>query len=834
MKIEAVAHKCIVNGKVRYQSLEEHLLNVAINASREAKPYGLENTLFLVGILHDLGKAQKAFYEYITKDTKAHVVHSSAGGKYIADSCEALKNSDNNRYEQIDTYKEITSYVIFAHHGLMDMINMKEGSDNYGTRLDYAVKDNVYEQEILPYVKELETILINKGYEPIECILKKSYEEINCVIKNQFDPLIIKDDSKKEQNKKHSFYIGCLVRFILSYLKNADVTDSISVEQPQLISRIAEKERDDFWEKSLDNVEKIYDEFKKKKQSQLSVLRSQISEDSKIFSVENKTGIYTLEVPTGGGKTLTALRYAINNAKEFQKERVFYITAYLSVLEQNASEIKRVINNDDYVLEHHSNIVKDYGDDNENEDDNPQYMWQQYLEDSWERPIVLTTMVQFFNTLFAGKSNNIRRFNQLKNSVIIVDEIQSLPVKAIYNFNLMANFLKEVMNCNIVLCSATQPLLDDESLDYKINYGNNKQSNKNIIGLTKEQKQLFDRVHFVNKTGNNATDVMTTADLSTLVMECVEEKDSVLIVLNTKNAVKSLYEAIPEEFEGKLVYLSTNMCASHRLDVIKDIKDSLKNKGKIICISTQLIEAGVDIDFNTVIRSLAGIDSIIQAAGRCNRENRLDKGIVFLINYCEENLKMLQDIKATVDACQGALRTYIKKYGNNNLNMDELQQIYYQKYYDEKNTTMVYAIGKDGTNILEWLSDNKMNVCSYHANQGKRYPRHLRQAFKSAANAFNLIDNQTQGIIVHYNNEDLLNKLNEAYQKYDYGSIKKILAQLQSYTVNVYNLDEFKNVCTALKSFSGEEIAYILDEENYDRTIGVIVNGNYPAENFVI
>ena len=452
-----------------------------------------------MGILHDIGKAQSAFYEYITKNKNTHVVHSSAGGKYIDDYCETLKNSAPEQYKNMDLYKEIISYVIFAHHGLMDMINMMDSTDNYVKRLDYAVQDNVYDQEIIPYVKELEKLLINEGYEPIEVIIKKSCEEINVILESQYDLLNAVGDSKKEQKRKSSFYIGCLVRFILSFLKNADVNDSISVEQPQLITEINAAERNKFWKKSSDNIEKVYGTFKNANQSELSILRSQISDNAKKFSGENETGIYTLEVPTGGGKTLTVLRYALNNANTFHKDRIFYITAYLSVLEQNATEIKEVIHNDDYVLEHHSNIVKEEN-DNENEDDNPRFMWRQYLEDSWDSPIVLTTMVQFFNTLFKGKSNNLRRFNQLKNSIIIIDEIQSLPVKAVYNFNLIANFLKEVMNCNIVLCSATQPLLDDESLDYKINYGNNNKINKNIIDLTIEQQQLFDRVHFINST----------------------------------------------------------------------------------------------------------------------------------------------------------------------------------------------------------------------------------------------------------------------------------------------------------------------------------------------
>lgn len=814
--------------------LEDHLFNVAINASKVAKPYGLENTLFLAGILHDLGKAQLAFYEYITKDTQAHVVHSSAGGKVISDICETLKRSEPDRYDQIDLFKEIVSYTIFAHHGLMDVINKKDTADNFLVRLNYAAKDNNYEQEILPCLKELGMCLTERGYDSIEVLVIKSYAEICTITKEKFDDLIKSVDSKKEQKKIKSFYAGCLVRLILSFLKNADINDSIAVEQPELIKEISTREYEDFFNNAHINIEKVYAEFAQHRQSELSKIRCQISEDAKNISTKNEMGIFTMEVPTGGGKTLTTLRYAINNAKEFKKDRIFYITAYLSVLEQNAGEIKRVINNDDFVLEHHSNIVKDYDEGNENEDDQPKFMWQQYLEDSWEQPVVLTTMVQLFNTLFKGKSNNLRRFNQLKNAVIIFDEIQSLPIKAVYNFNLMANFLKTVMNCNVVLCSATQPLLDDESIDYKIRYGNKDGVDKDLISLNKRQKQLFERVDFINKTGKNATDIMSSADLRSLVMDCVDKYDNVLIVLNTKKAVKALYEYVSKIFDGRLVYLSTNMCASHRLEVIRDLKKSLKRGEKIICISTQLIEAGVDIDFNTVIRSLAGIDSIIQAAGRCNRENRLEKGLVYLINYAEENLKMLQDIKATVDSCQGALRTYIKKHGEGDLNMDILQQIYYQKYYDDKNTAMVYAIGKDGTNVLEWLSDNKLSANEYRANTGKPFQRHLRQAFKSAGNAFNLIDNQTQGIIVPYKNDVLLTKLNEANQNSDYRTMKKTLRQLQSYTVNVYNLDEFKNACSIYQNYDGEVMAFILDEANYDMTMGVMLEGNYPAENFVI
>jgi len=424
-------------------------------------------------------------------------------------------------------------------------------------------------------------------------------------------------------------------------LKNADILDTINA-YGLLIEPLKDEEKQKLNESYLEAIERKYRSFSHPT-TRLNEIRSQIGERVKSRGEKDSTGIYRLDLPTGAGKTNLSMRYAFHQLVDQNKSRFFYITPFLSVLEQNASEIRKVIG-EVGVLEHHSNVVKQTDDNDEKE-----AAMSNYLIESWDSQTILTSMVQFFQTLFKTKSANIRRFSSLANSVLILDEVQSLPIEVTTLFNLTMNFLNKVMNTTIILCTATQPAYDSTAIKHKLSYGGKYGEAADIAELTHDEKEVFSRTELRKFDENNQH-----SNLSDLVEFVLGNDESILAIFNTKKTVDKFYMMLEGLTDRPIYQLSTNMCAQHRLDIISEIKQHLKKGIPIICISTQLIEAGVDIDFNRVIRSYAGVDSIVQASGRCNREGKRDKGQVTLVNLTneEENILSLKEIKAKKDATE--------------------------------------------------------------------------------------------------------------------------------------------------------------------------------------
>ena len=501
------------------------------------------------------------------------------------------------------------------------------------------------------------------------------------------------------------------------------------------------------------------------------------------------------------------MRYAFHQLVDQNKSRFFYITPFLSVLEQNATAIKKVIG-EDGVLEHHSNVVQNKQ-ENEDKGDEKESLLPEYLIESWDSPVVLTSMVQFFQTLFKTKSANIRRFSSLANSVLILDEVQSLPIEVTTLFNLTMNFLNEVMNTTIILCTATQPAYDSAAIKHKLFYGGKYGEAADIVELTHEEKAVFSRTELRKFDENNQH-----SNLSDLVDFVLENDESILAIFNTKKTVDKFYMMLEGLTDRPIYQLSTNMCAQHRLDIIAEIKQHLKKGIPIICISTQLIEAGVDIDFNRVIRSYAGVDSIVQASGRCNREGKRDKGQVTLVNLTseEENLSRLKEIKAKKDATEHIIHKI-----SSPIEMSLLNRDFFEYYYANNQGSMDYPLSH-GESVYDYLGIN-----SYQ--DRKDFKGKLKQAFKTAGLKMNLINNDTIGVLVPYGEaiEKLL--VLEELCEYDYPSvedyqtIKALLKELQPYTVNVRQHDQ---VLEATKSYLNGQIL-ILSDGYYDEKKGVII-----------
>lgn len=774
------------------QTVIEHIIGVANKATVKGKYIGLENLLYLTGLLHDMGKGTRIFEDYIRKAAedsssvrRGELDHSTAGGKYIYE----------NFYKDTQIQKitaQLISIAITSHHGLYDCIDIN-GKNNFVRKMNK--NEEIYYEEVLNNCK---TTL--KTYD-LEELFKRSLNEAKEIF------IKIKDITSDMNDNTCSFFLlSCLERLILSVLVDADWTDTSEFMNEQNVTcNTDESKLHEIWKNMqlyLDNRinELSYD-------NKVSLLRKSISDECYEFG-KNGSGVYCLPIPTGGGKTLSGLRYAIEHSKINNKSRIIYVAPYLSILEQNANEYRKALGSGEYILEHHSNIILDEADST-----------YKYLRETWDSPIILTTMVQFLEVLFSGRMQSIRRMNQLANSVIIIDEIQSLPIKCVSIFNLMMNFLSRVCNATIVLCSATQPLLGQ--VDKNILYSQPINITKNI----EQQFENFKRTKIINSMIQGG---YNTEELSEFVLSKINNVDNCLIILNTKSAVKNLFSELSrkineENIDVELVQLTTYMCAEHRNDVIKSLKEKLGNR-RVICISTQLIEAGVDISFECVIRSLAGIDNIAQAAGRCNRNGEREIGYVYVINYKDENVSKLKDIKEAQRVTQKVFDKIESdlSYAQYDLLSPKMMNLYYEIYFYNRKNEMDYTIKESNTTILELLDMNPVGSKSYVERNGEDVPIIMKQAFDYAGQKFEVIDSNTIGLLVPYKNGK--SYIDIIKNSRDFQEIKRQLRKMQRYTVNMYRNDlmiEKLKARNAIDDSALEGNILILREGFYDEVIGV-------------
>ncbi len=742
-----VAH---INDMGNEQTVEEHCENTAKMCYKEGERIGAGNVCYEAGLLHDLGKNKEEFDTYIRKSIcgnsnvkRGEIDHSTAGGQFI------FKNF--RKKDRLTA--ELIANAIFSHHGIRDIID-ENGNEVFLARTE---KENIQYDEVIENSREL----IEKNTP--ENIFRRACSEVKD-IKSK-----ITDVCNKSGNGMEAAYfmLGCLQRFITSVLIDADRIDTA-----EFMTGMKFNENNDcqkIWEIYEKRLNQRLEKFKD--DNKISRLRKQMSEECFRFA-DKEGGIYCLPVPTGGGKTLASLRYAIAHCRKFNKRRIIYIAPYLSILEQNAKEIKGILKDDKNILEHHSNIIVD----NENEKN-----IYTYLSEGWTSPVILTSMVRFLETLFSADTLSVRRFNRLSDSVIIIDEIQNLPVKVIDMFNVMANFLAYVCNAAIILCSATQPLLNEA--DKKILYG----SPQNMINISDEITDGFRRVRITDCT---RTESYTTEELADFIIEKTDR--TMLVILNTKGAVRKLCNELESRnTEYKIYQLTTYMCPQHRNDVIDKIKKEINEGEKLICISTQLIEAGVDISFENVTRSIAGLDSVIQAAGRCNRHGHEEIKTVYIINYTEERLGSLEDIKNGQMCMRSVLLNYKNNYsklGIDYLLSKEAIDEYYEKYFNSRCEEMKYIINDPvNTNLFSLLSDNK----SIKAIRKTKNGTLTAQSYKLAGNIFEVIDSNTIGIVVPYGEGK--EKIEKLMNTQDISVIKELLKELQRYTVNLYRSDRYIN-----------------------------------------
>ncbi len=773
------------------QTVAEHCEAVCNLCEDYGAKIGLKNTAGLMGIMHDFGKAKDEFETYLRycaehpddHSLKGTVNHSSGGAQLIFDQFFAIDN-----YQKLTT--ELVSLAICSHHGGLSDIISPEGIDSLHKKI-HPKEDISFDECLQNFTKEVVKLpQINERF-------YKSRDEVIEII-----------NRLKEARILDTFSFHLVAKYLFSCLIDADRLDTFNFMEDRQQEK-SNSGTSDLWEELSEKLEHHIEGFIK--ESKISILRREISDACKNFA-QHKPGIFRLCVPTGGGKTLSSLRYALEHAKikAFKKERIFYIIPFTTIIDQNARVIKDILKRDDVILEHHSNLVSD----NDNED-------YKLLTERWNSPIIMTTMVQFLNTLFAGGTQDIRRMHNLANSIIIFDEIQSVPIKCVHLLNNALNFLSRICNATIILCTATQPLLSETRRPLKID------SPADIIEDVDEKFRQFKRVNIVPSLINGGYEIGRLAEF---VLEKMDNIRNALVILNTKTSARNLFKQLgeinsilPEHKKFQMFHLSTSMCPKHRLKILDKLKSNLEND-RVICISTQLIEAGVDISFECVIRAIAGLDGIAQAAGRCNRHKEKSCANVYIVNIKNEDLSKLLDIQEGRDCTIRILGEYEKEPGayDNDLLSPKTMERYYQYYFYSRKDKMDYNIINLNTSMYDLLSANPKGTEAYEGREGKRSQYLINQAFKTAGDNFCVIDNNTTSVLVPYDKgEDLIIKING---KCSFEELKAYIKEAQQYSVNLFENDIKKIGKGIYPLMNGGILA--LDRRFYDEeNLGVITEG---------
>jgi len=784
------------------QSVQKHLQETADAACVLAGKVGLSSMGELEGLLHDLGKYSKAFQVYIQSaegkldpdaepvnahDFKGKIDHSTAGAQMV---WEALKDTSDPMSRLA---AQMIALCVASHHsGLIDCLS-PDGEDKFSTRMA--------KERCETHLDEVQSIADKEILDKIANVLHSP--EFVTELKRQLERLLRAEDSPEVRE----FYVGLLVRFVFSALTDADRLSaagrSNTKDDPQ-------------WNLLTERLEQHISEIQRG--SSVDDIRSEVSLACRESGSREK-GLYQLTVPTGGGKTLSSLRFGLHHAAHHQMDRLIYVIPYTTIIDQNAAVARLILEGakteekDTVILEHHSNLTPE------------KETWQsKLLAENWDATVIFTTSVQFLEALFAGGTRGARRMHNLANAVIVFDEIQTLPIKTVHLFNNAVNFLVKQCGSTVVFCTATQPLLHAvDSRKGAARLANNPEMAPRRDDLFKDMKDLR-HVEVLDRRRNGG---WTDSEIAQCICDEARDTGSVLAVVNTKAAARALYDLCRQEV-GTVFHLSTNMCPAHRLKIIDDIKKRLKNPEPMVCISTQLIEAGVDIDFGSVVRYLSGLDSIAQAAGRCNRNGTRPSGKVIVVNPSHEPLDKLREIRIGKEEAERVLDEYKKNPGcfDNDLLSPKAMQRYYEYYFFNRAKEMAYRVSSKDVGhddeMLNLLSSNTLSVESYkHAT--KRAPSSsLRQSFRSAGSVFKVIDAPTDGITVPYSKEGR-RIIAELCAASDLKQIRRLLKDAQRYSVNLhpYEMEKLMSKSAIHETQKGSGIFY-LDERYYHENMGVV------------
>ncbi|MCP3873914.1 MAG: CRISPR-associated helicase Cas3' [Desulfobacteraceae bacterium] len=626
-------------------------------------------------------------------------------------------------------FGKLMSYVIAGHHS-----GLPNGNENETSDLKNRLKKTVCE-----YRTNIDT-----KYEQLE-ITNEDFPFKNLDIVDGFD-------------------LSFFIRMVFSCVVDADFLDTerfMDTEKSE--NRKGYLPLNKLREKLDSHLRKLVD-----KKKNINIIRNRILQNC-LTAADSKRGCFSLTVPTGGGKTFSSLAFALKHAIKNNQRRIIYVIPYTNIIEQNA-EVMRSILGDDAVIEHHSNI-----------DPSKEHYRSKLASENWDAPIIVTTNVQFFESLFAYRGSRCRKLHNIANSIVIFDEAQMLPVDLLKPCLRTLTALTKCYNTSIVLCTATQPFLEK-----------NKQLKE---GLTDVKEIITEPQKLYNDLKRVKVNILKERVATEVLAEKLRKHEKVLCIVSTKKLAFELFDKISDL--SNVYHLSSLMCPVHRSEIIKQIKADLKDKETCRVISTQLIEAGVDIDFPIVYRAIAGIDSIAQAAGRCNREGKLSTGIVNV--FFPENGTPPGFLRKSAETAEIVLGHHL-----NALSLESVEE-YFKRLYQDSDL--------DKFNIIQ-----ELNSCASD----------LDFSFRLVAQRFQMIRNDTKTLIIPWGEEG--EKRVDALRSC-FNETKDIIRNLQRYTIQIHphSLEKIKDnfeiikdeywVLNKMKIYSKETGLILETETNYETII---------------
>ncbi|OGW72418.1 MAG: hypothetical protein A2Y02_01190 [Omnitrophica bacterium GWA2_52_12] len=717
------------DGSFTTHDLLDHLKGTAALAGQFAKNFKAEEWACLAGLWHDLGKYSEEFQNMIRGksgldahiETQAgRVDHSTAGAQHA--------------FSQNTEAGKLLAYLIAGHHA-----GLANGAGNPLT-----------ERSCLAARLRNDGIPEWKSFSP-DSILKQTMPSKL--------PFQLSDQGAIE--------LSVFIRMLFSSLVDADFLDT-----EKFMDSEREKLRGGYpslTELSLEFLKNLDRLQQSVPESEVNLVRGNVLADC-LSAADKDAGFFSLTVPTGGGKTLSSMAFALKHALKHGLERVIYVIPYTSIIEQNADVFRKYFGiHSESVLEHHSNF-----------DPRKETARSRIASENWDAPVIVTTNVQFFESLYANRPSACRKLHRLATSVIILDEAQMLPVELLRPCLESLRELVKHYGTSIVLCTATQPALlkEDEFPD-----GLEKKDVREIISDPVRLYSKLQRVRaeFVGKLSDD--------EIVKKMLAC----DQSLCILNLKEHAKELFFKIKDQ--PGAFHLSAGMCPAHRREVLSEIRDSLKSGRVCRVVSTQVVEAGVDLDFPVVLRAMAGLDSIAQAAGRCNREGRLS-GYGQVIIF--ETEKIPRYVRIGTEETMGVIR----RNGDSDILGLKAVHDFFQQYYWRRSDQL------DAKRILDQLEQGRLNL---------DFP------FKDIAQMFQMIPGRTVSVIVPWNKgaESLIQTLRYAPD----GKVSTRLLQPYSVSVHLYGKEPEEKLAALPIEILHDRFHVLTDMNFYDKETGLNFEG---------
>lgn len=710
----------------RVQSLEDHLEGTRSLAEGFGAGMGLGAEAGLLGKIHDEGKDTAAFQDYIHGRKHRRVDHSTAGAKSFWEN------------GHIGWLQLIGGFCVAGHH---------TGIPDLGSKVDCAGTStlNGRMKKCIPSIRHPQRYLIDST-----CL---DVDHLNTFIEN-----------------RNALDVMILTRMLFSCLVDADFLDTEAFMNNQPVRK---NEFSSLKEIAAMFWSRLEEDGYFRPKNALNEKRCEILHTC-MRKGEGKQGLYSLTVPTGGGKTISSMAFAMKQAMKWHKERIIYVIPYLSIIEQTADVFQALLGNH-AVLESHSQVDYDSLPEEGSEEAGRVAESMKLAAENWDAPVVITTNEQFFESLYANKTSRCRKLHNIANSVIILDEAQMMPVDFLKPCLHVLEQLVHYYGCTVVLCSATQPELG--------RYLQKNPIQKNPIEIMENVGELFQFFKRVTFDIDGETDY---AEIAKKLDEC----EQVLCIASTKKEAEKIVELL----DGEAMYLSTNLCPAHRREIIREMKTRLRDGNPCRVVSTSIISVGVDIDFPVVYLQYTGLDSLIQGAGRCNREGRQSlqksRAHIFWTKESKKSLFMRKE-KQVTDMIR-------KKYNAEEMTEPSAIRTYFENWYQSNEGNLDY---REIEKLAQSLS---------FAEIGKR---------------FHLIQDSTKSVFIPFDE-----KARNIKEQLMMGNrSRQLMRAAGAYMINVryskaQGQSDFMKLLTQgqIEMFPGDEnLAYLVNMEDYDAELGL-------------